>query len=321
MTHESKQMLRSGALHLPLPAAGDSATRWLALADLAGSGDVSVARLCEAHVDAVAILAEAGRRPHTGALYGVWASNAPGGTGVRFADGVLAGSKPFCSGLGIVDRALIEVDTPDGRRLLDVGLGPGTDGVDLAGTSQPRTLRTRIEWATTALAGTKTGTIAFDEHPVDDHDVIGGTGWYLARPGFWHGAVGPAACWAGAVIGLIDVVDAGDDPHRQAAVGGMAADAWAMRTILRRAGDEMDDDPHDCDAARRRARTVRHLIHELATDVIDRFLRAFGPRPLVGTPGVADRLADAQLYLRQYHGDRDLAALGRDIGATDLGEP
>jgi hypothetical protein len=39
--------------------------------------------------------------------------------------------------------------------------------------------------------------------------------WYLTRPGFWHGALGPAACWAGGAIGLIDAVCTLNkrDPH------------------------------------------------------------------------------------------------------------
>ena len=33
---------------------------------------------------------------------------------------------------------------------------------------------------------------------------MGTPGWYVERNGFWHGAVGPAACWAGRAAGLVD---------------------------------------------------------------------------------------------------------------------
>jgi hypothetical protein len=49
----------SGRLDLPLPGAGATRERWAAFADLAGE-DLSLARLCEGHADAVAILAELG---------------------------------------------------------------------------------------------------------------------------------------------------------------------------------------------------------------------------------------------------------------------
>ena len=47
---------------MPLPAGGDTAGRLQRLAEI-GKEDLSLARLAEAHFDAVAILAEAGFRP------------------------------------------------------------------------------------------------------------------------------------------------------------------------------------------------------------------------------------------------------------------
>ena len=57
--------------------AGRTAERWLTMFDWALGGSVSVARLAEAHADAVAILREGGRDPVKGAIYGVWASVDP----------------------------------------------------------------------------------------------------------------------------------------------------------------------------------------------------------------------------------------------------
>src|SRR6204780_4329711 len=70
--------VESGRLDLPLPGAGATRERWAALADLAGE-DLSLARLCEGHADAVAILAElGGPRAEPGSRWGVWAANPPG---------------------------------------------------------------------------------------------------------------------------------------------------------------------------------------------------------------------------------------------------
>ena len=67
--------VESGRLDLPLPGAGATRERWAAFADLAGE-DLSLARLCEGHADAVAILAElGGPRPEPGSRWGVWAAN------------------------------------------------------------------------------------------------------------------------------------------------------------------------------------------------------------------------------------------------------
>jgi hypothetical protein len=56
---------------LPLPAKGKTPLRHRRLMEV-GREDVSVAKLAEAHWDALAILAEAGREPEPNAIYGVW---------------------------------------------------------------------------------------------------------------------------------------------------------------------------------------------------------------------------------------------------------
>ncbi|HSP27128.1 MAG TPA: hypothetical protein VLN74_01175, partial [Ilumatobacteraceae bacterium] len=72
-----RTLLARGELELPDPGCGQTSDRLLALFDLARTRPVSVARLAEAHTDAVAILHEAGRQPVPTALYGVWASAGP----------------------------------------------------------------------------------------------------------------------------------------------------------------------------------------------------------------------------------------------------
>ena len=67
-------------LHLvsicPCQEAGQTAVRHRLLMEI-GREKISPSRLAEAHWDAVAILAEAGRTPEPGALYAVWASEIP----------------------------------------------------------------------------------------------------------------------------------------------------------------------------------------------------------------------------------------------------
>lgn len=304
-TLETARMLRSlhddGALDLPLPGAGRTRDRHRALFGVARQHPVGVARLAEAHVDAVAILHEAGREPSPGSIYGVWASSSPGGT--TLVDGTIDGTKRFCSGLGIVDRALVVASTDSGaQQLLDVDARlQDTIGFDTEG------------WATVALSDTSTGDITYTGHRIDADALVGAPGWYLERPGFWHGACGPAACWAGATSGLIDA--AGDntssDPHQLAHLGAMEATRWALEAMLDAAGDEIDAAPDDIVLGERRARSLRHTTERLCSDVLDRFGRAFGPRPFVGDAALARRFADTHIYLRQHHGERELGALAK----------
>ena len=290
-----------GSLRLPYPGEGETAIRHRRLYELARIWTVSVGRLAEAHTDATAILHEAGRPVDDRRLYGVWASEAPGhAVTVDWVAGKVSGSKPFCSGLGIVDRALVAVRDRDGFDWL----------IDLDVASSSSVRHDVTGWKTAALADTRTGTVAFVDHPVDGERSVGGPRWYVDRPGFWRGSCGPAACWAGAAAGLADRAEefAGDDPHRRAQVGALRAATWSLRAMLDHAGRGIDDDATGADA-RYIALALRHGIERTCTEMLDLFGRAGGPRALTTSAEVAQRFADVQLYVRQHPGERDLHVL------------
>lgn len=291
---------------LPLPGGGDSARRHRRLMEVARE-DVSLAKLAEAHWDAVSILAEAGRTPAAGAVYAVWASEIPGEALqlTPFTMGFrVSGAKRFCSGVGLADRALLTTGG-DEPQLIDLDLRRNGDRIEADLST----------WQTSAFAATQTGGILLREATLDHDCLIGEPGWYLARPGFWHGACGPAACWAGGVAGLVDYALASrrNDPHTLAHLAAMHANVWAMTAALHQAGHEMDQLPGDRKAAQIRALQVRHTVEQLATDVLRRFARAYGPQPLAMNESIARRYAEADLYLRQSHGERDLEALAKLI--------
>lgn len=313
-------MIDEGRLDLAFIGSGATASRWAALASLARE-DVSLARLAEAHVDAVQILTDAGRRPAPGALYGVWASDHPRWHLVAHpdADGRLRleGSKAFCTGAGLADVALV---TAHLASLEDGDVGPVLLELPVHDIVDARI--DRSGWVTPALADTGTATIDLTDIEVPAADRVGAPGWYLERDGFWDGAVGPAACWAGAAIGLADVAvaQAPSDPHGRAHLGAIVAQAWAMEAALAAAGREMDEREPRRDP-RRRALAVRHLVDVACADITERFDRMLGPRPLVGDASVIERQQALTLYRRQCHGERDLQQLGDLIAGTLQGHP
>lgn len=284
----------------PDPGHGRTPERLAWLFDVTRRHDISTGRLAEAHLDAVSILHEAGREPTPNRVYGVWASSSRNEP--TLDDGRLTGVKRFCSGVGIVDRALVTVQSPSSTRTAAVEL---LVDVDVGGLSHDPTT-----WSSPALADTATCDAVFDQ-PVDTTEVVETARWYLDRPGFWHGACGPAACWAGGAVGLVDaalrLVD--DDPHRLAHTGALVAARWTLEAIVHRAGEEIDLDPDDRRSAELRARSLRHTVERTSSDVADRFGRAFGPRPFVSDPAVAQRFADLHLYMRQHHAERELGEL------------
>lgn len=304
LAERTRTALADGDLDLAVLGGGRTARRWAGLLALAVA-DVDLARLGEAHVDGVQILCEAGIEAAPGTLYGVWASEHPTMpvTIVQRSSSelTLMGSKAFCSGAGIVDEALVTVASEDGPLLVRVPralIGP--DRIN------------DTAWKVAALRDVRTATVDLDDVVVPAEAVVGPPRWYLERPGFWPGALGPAACWAGAAIGLVHLAvrQASADPHSRAHLGAMSADERALRSLFDVAGREVDAAGLDDSGAKIRALEVRHLVDMICADVEDRFTRCLGPRALAFDAVAADRLQALGIYRRQCHGERDLAALG-----------
>lgn len=308
-----RELVAGGALDLAQPGSGSMLARLEALAEL-GADDLSVARLAEGHADAVAILAEAGRAPRGGATYGVWAADPPDSRlTVRPRPGgwSLAGRKRYCSGAADLDVALVTAYRPeeDRPRLFEIDLD--VDGLRAVPGS----------WPAIGMADSNSLDVDFDDVGVADGAVVGGPGWYLDRPGFWHGGVGVTACWYGGALGcerllrqrLVDRAR-GRPPseHALAHLGAVVATNRGMWTALVEAAVGIDDDPLDIKAeGRMRALVVRHLVERGATEVLDRTGRALGSNAMVFDGRHARRTADLPVYLRQSHAEADLAQLGR----------
>jgi alkylation response protein AidB-like acyl-CoA dehydrogenase len=305
LTRRVRALQRQGRLELPFPAKGSTAERHRALLQF-GRMELSVARLAEAHTDAIAILAEAGRSGLANALYGVWASDGPQSrivaTALPDASWRISGVKQYCSGASLVDAALITAHAPAGVLLFEVPLQ--RHGVIVL----PST------WASPAFADTATMPVSFDDVVLPPEALVGAANWYLTRPGFWHGAIGPAACWAGGAISLIDAALELNrkDAHSRAHLGALQALQWGLNAVLNESGREIDSDPLNVETARLRALKVRHLIERWCTEVMDRFGRASGPQLLAFSDAVARQYGALTLYIRQCHGERDLEAITMD---------
>jgi alkylation response protein AidB-like acyl-CoA dehydrogenase len=296
----------AAATSWPLPAGGRTAVRWAALSRLAGH-DLVLARLVEAHADAVAILAElGGPSVASGERYGVWAAEMPGN--IVTADGpdaglLLSGTKAWCSGATLLTHALVTARRGDERLLCRVELDhPGV-------VADPDT------WAAAGMRRADTRTVHFSSAPAT---AVGPPGSYLDRPGFWIGGIGVAACWYGGAAGLAEplwrrVSRHPEDAHAAAHLGAVDVALGAARDVLRSAAAAVDADPHDSHA--RLARRARSTVADTATLVATRVGRALGPGPLATDADHAQRVADLEVYVRQDHAERDLAALGADVAA------
>ncbi|GAB7543012.1 acyl-CoA dehydrogenase [Cupriavidus sp. 8B] len=298
---------------MPLPGAGNTWQRWMALAQVAAQ-DVCLIKLFEAHADALAILAELGRpKPPPGTRWAVWAAEPPDARVVLHADGganggaVLSGRKAWCSGAPLVTHALLTCwDAREQPCLAVLALdAPGIAADEGA-------------WRSPAMTAARTADLVLDGTPARQ---LGASGAYLRRPGFWHGGAGIAACWLGAavpfVLALRALVARRAEAHAAAHFG--AADialrgGWAM---LRETAAWIDANPAaDAVTVVQRARLAAE---KAATDIMARAGRALGAGPLCRDAALAARFCDLPVFLRQSHAERDLAALGTGLAAPGQG--
>ena len=303
------ELVDGGGLDLPLPGSGGTGARWRALAQIARR-DLSVARLAEGHADAVAILTElGGPTPPPGSRWGVWAAEPPSPVvrAERCGDGwSLSGTKPWCSGAHACTHALLTARIGDERALFAAALTPG------------RAEPVEDTWPAVGMAGSDSGAVRLNAVPAT---LVGEPGDYVARPGFWHGAIAVAACWYGGACGVADTLlhkaRAGRaEPHALAHLGAVDASLHAAGVVLADAARAVDSDPLDAHGeARGRAMRVRAVIEATCDDVLARVGRATGAGPLGSAAEHARRVADLTVYLRQSHAERDLAELGQLLAA------
>lgn len=292
----------------PLPGSGRTAERWRRLAGIARD-DLAVARLAEGHADALAILAElAGPSPLPGSRWGVWAAEPPQPviTAERAADGWrVSGTKPWCSGAHGCTHALVTARDGEQRRLFAVDLDPTycTPEDDA--------------WPAVGMGGSDSGPVRFDSAPAVP---VGGPGQYVDRPGFWHGAIGVAACWYGGAAGVADALLAQAragraDPHALAHLGAVDVALHGAGAALWEAAAEIDADPQD-DSGRGQARAmrVRAVVEDACDEVLRHVGRATGAGPHGRDAAFSRRVADLTVFLRQSHAESDLAQLGTLLG-------
>ncbi len=297
-----RRLLDAGATVLPSPGSGHTRDRWLALT-VVGATDLSLAKVYESHTDAIAILSELGETGNPRELHAVWAAGGPGDPLVFDpGKGRLNGTKPWCSGASIVDQGLLTaVDLNGCSQLVLVDMGTAGISVEPA------------NWASEAMKAAGTTRIQFEQVPVQP---IGPTGAYLDRAGFWHGGAGIAAVWFGAAAAVAARMARGigkrDDPHGWAHLGAVDAQLSAARALLLETADWIDASPSA--PAFRKAMSVRAAVEFAAEEVLRRSARSLGPGPLCSESEHWQRCADLEIFLRQSHGERDLAALGDEIG-------
>lgn len=299
-------------LTAPPPGEGYTQLLWEQLATIAAA-DLSVARVVEPHLDALAILRQAGPMDFSkleedaASSWGVFAAEAPDlrleatltDTGWR-----LDGVKPWCSLAAHLSHAVVTAHTGDTRRrAFAVRLrGPGVE-------VRPG------NWAAHGLAGIASGPVTFDGVPAVP---VGPDGWYLDRPGFAWGGIGVAAVWYGGAVGVARRLwqkysTSHPDQIGLLQLGAVDAALASARCALLEAARLVDAGEAAASEGALLAHRVRAVVAAAAEEVLAQVAHALGPAPLAFEAAHARRVADLQLYVRQDHAERDRAALGQAL--------
>jgi len=298
---------------LPQPGSGRTLARWQFLSGLAGH-DLSLAKIYEAHADALAIHAELDTPRAAAAgcaqpeIWGVWAARPPRSElcfASRHGDQVsLSGVKPWCSGAAFVTHALVTcVD------------GDGHDWLAALAIDQPGVTVTARGWEAVGMAATQSVEVdVLDARAT----LIGQSGAYLRRRGFWHGGAGIAACWYGAAAALAvrlrQAAQRRDDPHLEAHLGAADTALCAARALLRETAHTLDASP--LADAMPLALRVRAATESAVEVTLRACARSLGAGPLCRDRWFARMAADLPVFVRQSHAEHDLAALAKQIAAA-----
>lgn len=310
---------------LPRPQQGNTLQLWESLATL-GAADLTAARVIEPHLDALAILDQGGQggmHPDD-STWGVFAAQGPGQQllATPAQDGWrLDGHKPWCSLADDLSHALVTARTDVGMQLFAIDL------------RQPGITTTGRPWSAMGLPTVPSRGLLLANVPAVP---VGGAGWYTQRPGFSWGGVGVAAIWHGAATALARRLHRhclSREPDQIALwqLGSADQALWSSRSSFQSAAAVVDPpaagtsvptptlDTPALIAARVRATAV-----STAESILTLTAHGMGPEPLAFEPEHAQRVADLELYLRQDHAERSLAAHGRavlEVSATDGGAP
>lgn len=269
----------------------------LALMLALGRGNLAVARVIEAHVNALRLIVRFGDAQAVGAavadaraghLFGLWVTD---GRRALTAEGKrLLGEKGPCSGAGHCTRALVTAETGDGVRMGVVALSGQEPVVPVVGMQ--------------GMRGAANGVVDLDGVMV--REWVGVAGDYLVEPDFSCGAWRAAAAAAGALAGLVEAVGQGlrrkgqtEAPMQLARFGEMltareTARLWVTRMAEVAEGDSASD--------AEKVATVnlgRGAVERACLDGIRLAQRSMGLGAFVAPNPVERMVRDLGTYLRQ----------------------
>lgn len=320
---ESMKLLFAAGLHrdfAPIESGGhtfdDAITRnhcLMSVLRIIGRADLSVGRLYEGHVNALALFdwygtpaqkADLGAVLAQGAFYGVWATEPQPGVKLTGHSGlqVLRNGKSFATGAGGLAFAIITAQPDAGERQLVVVPANNADRADLS------------QWRVRGMRATGSGYYDVGGMQVEPAALLGLPGEYDLEPRFTTGAWRFTAVQLGGIEALLTetrlaMSDAArEDPLQRAKFADAVAATrtaylWVRECAIRAARNDADGPAF--------ARMTRGVVERAGLDVMELAARITGTRSAMDGQRIDKITRDLSLYLRQGGPDyaRDQAAI------------
>lgn len=320
---ESMKLLAEAGLHCdfaPVESGGmvfdDPVARNLCMMSVlrvVGRADLSVGRLYEGHVNALALFdwygssaqkARLGQTLKQAAFYGVWATEPPPGVQLVTVNGsmTLANGKSFATGAGGLAYAVITAQAAEGERQQVVVSANDPERADLS------------QWRVRGMRATGSGLYDLAGVTVEPDALLGMPGEYDQEPRFTTGAWRFTAVQLGGIEALLIATRlamseaARADPLQRAKFADAVAATrtaylWVRECALRAARDDADGPAF--------ARMTRGVVERAGLDVMELATRIIGTRSAMDGQRADKIIRDLSLYLRQAGPDyaRDQAAI------------
>jgi hypothetical protein len=310
-----------GLLAAALPETMSDVATWsedpLAMFDLLrriGATSMPVARLFEGHVNAAQLIGlyaspslrqRCATAVRAGALLGVWGADGEPPLVAATSDNgfILSGSKSFCSGLGLVETALVSAWMGDHTRLFCV---------DVRDTSRAD----HAQWQVSGMRATRSGGYDFDGMVLAPDAAVGGPDAFYAEPYFLGGMYRMCAVQTGGLDELLDQVAASlrtrekaAQPLAQLRVGQIASEralaAHTTQALARRIADAAP--PHEI---AREAILMREGVERCIVSALAITERCLGTEVHRETTAVSRLRRDLSVYMRQAAVDERLMSVG-----------
>jgi alkylation response protein AidB-like acyl-CoA dehydrogenase len=280
---------------------------------LVGRNSLALGRLYEGHVNAVRLVLRYGsgaaraqllQDVRDGRLFGVWNSE-PASGGLEVDGGVLVGRKILCSGIGIVERALVTCASAGGGPvgMLVVPLARGSERGEV------------LSWTASGMRASVTGSMDFTGVALAGCTEVGQPGDYLAEPHFSGGAWRFLAVQLGAIEAIGEALRAhlartgrGGDPHQASRFGAVLTAAETARLWVQRAGHLAEGEEEEPERIVAYVNLARGVVERAALDLMELAQRSVGLQAFMQGQPIERMMRDLGTYLRQPAPDRALVA-------------